>query len=169
MERGNGILLDDGWYSNNYPLRRIYAVHHRFWLVSYERFNFEYTQTQIFTWPRLFWNLGFASVDIDFLRVTISHVTLSCSQYLYNIQLKHKCKIKKTLKYCHYQVISPIWRKNPNNRSTRDPWATSLTWEISSNQWIYLSKVMILYIIKVVQLFGNRRFLNFVNEPLQFC
>ena len=30
-------------------------------------------------------NLGFASVDIGFLRVTFSYVTLSCSQYLYNI------------------------------------------------------------------------------------
>ena len=30
-------------------------------------------------------NLGFASVDIGLLGVTISHVTLSCSQYLYNI------------------------------------------------------------------------------------
>ena len=30
-------------------------------------------------------NLGFASVDIVFLGVTISHVNLSCSQYLYNI------------------------------------------------------------------------------------
>ena len=30
-------------------------------------------------------NLGFASVDIGFLGVTISHVTLSCRQYLYNI------------------------------------------------------------------------------------
>ena len=27
----------------------------------------------------------FASVDISFLGVTISHVTLSCSQYLYNL------------------------------------------------------------------------------------
>ena len=31
--------------------------------------------------------LSFASVDIGFLGVTISHVTLSCSQYLYNITL----------------------------------------------------------------------------------
>ena len=31
--------------------------------------------------------LGFASVDIVFLGVTISHVTLSCSQYLYNVML----------------------------------------------------------------------------------
>ena len=29
-------------------------------------------------------NLVFASFDIGFLGVTISHVTLSCSQYLYN-------------------------------------------------------------------------------------
>ena len=28
-------------------------------------------------------NLSFSSVDIGFLGVTISHVTLSCSQYLY--------------------------------------------------------------------------------------
>ena len=31
--------------------------------------------------------LGFASVDIGFLGVTISHVTLSCSQYLYNAHI----------------------------------------------------------------------------------
>ena len=30
-------------------------------------------------------NLGFASSDIVFLGVTNSHVTLSCSQYLYNM------------------------------------------------------------------------------------
>ena len=30
-------------------------------------------------------DLILASVDIGFLDVTISHVTLSCSQYLYNI------------------------------------------------------------------------------------
>ena len=30
-------------------------------------------------------NLGFASVDIGFLGVTLSNVTLSCSQYLYNM------------------------------------------------------------------------------------
>ena len=30
-------------------------------------------------------NLGFASVDIGFLGVTVSNVTLSCSDYLYNI------------------------------------------------------------------------------------
>ena len=30
-------------------------------------------------------------------------------------------------------------------------WATSLTWKTSSNQWIHLSKVMIIYIIKLVQ------------------
>ena len=30
-------------------------------------------------------NLGFASVDIGFLGMTISHVTLSYSQYLYNV------------------------------------------------------------------------------------
>ena len=30
-------------------------------------------------------NLRFASVDIGFLGVTVSHVTLSCIQYLYNI------------------------------------------------------------------------------------
>ena len=36
-------------------------------------------------------DLGFASVDIGFLGVTISHTTLSCSQYLYNIILS--CKI----------------------------------------------------------------------------
>ena len=33
-------------------------------------------------------NLGYASVDIGFLGVTICHVTLSCSQYLYNIPRK---------------------------------------------------------------------------------
>ena len=30
---------------------------------------------------------SYASVDIGFLRVTTSHVTLSCSQYLYNIHI----------------------------------------------------------------------------------
>ena len=30
-------------------------------------------------------NLGFASVNIGFLGMTISHITLSYSQYLYNI------------------------------------------------------------------------------------
>ena len=30
-------------------------------------------------------NLGFTLVDIGFLGVTISHVALSCRQYLYNI------------------------------------------------------------------------------------
>ena len=30
-------------------------------------------------------NLSFASVDIGFLGMTISHITRSCSQYLYNI------------------------------------------------------------------------------------
>ena len=30
-------------------------------------------------------NLDFSSVDIGFLGVTISHVTFSCSQHLYNI------------------------------------------------------------------------------------
>ena len=30
-------------------------------------------------------NVDLASIDIGFLDVTISHVTLSCSQYLYNI------------------------------------------------------------------------------------
>ena len=32
-------------------------------------------------------NLGFASVDIGILGVTISHVTLRCSKYLYTIDL----------------------------------------------------------------------------------
>ena len=32
-------------------------------------------------------NLDFASVEFGFLGVTISHVTLSCSQYLYNTVL----------------------------------------------------------------------------------
>ena len=32
-------------------------------------------------------DLGFATVDIAFLRVTTSHVTLSCSLYLYNATL----------------------------------------------------------------------------------
>ena len=44
--------------------------------------------TKVVTWeivtPRkMNINLGFASVDIGFLGVTISNVTLSCSQYLY--------------------------------------------------------------------------------------
>ena len=34
---------------------------------------------------------------------------------------------------------------------TRGPWATSLTWETSSNQWLLLSEVMIIYIIKLAQ------------------
>ena len=34
--------------------------------------------------------LGFASVNIGFLRVTIPHVTLSCCQYLYNVTIKCK-------------------------------------------------------------------------------
>ena len=41
------------------------------------------------------------------------------------------------------------WGKN----KTGSPWATSLTWETNSNQWIYLSKVMLnsIYIIKLAQ------------------
>ena len=36
------ILLNDGWCSKKYRLRRIYArtVHHRFLLASYERLNY---------------------------------------------------------------------------------------------------------------------------------
>ena len=37
-------------------------------------------------------NLHFASVDIGFLGVTISHVTLLCSRYLYNGLLSKKLK-----------------------------------------------------------------------------
>ena len=40
------VLLDDGWYSKKYRLRKIYArtVHHRFWLASYERLNLRSTK-----------------------------------------------------------------------------------------------------------------------------
>ena len=65
---------------------------------------FEYTeyeiQTQIFTWPGLFWNQTKRNVDDVFNQYSVfynnywslgrhwltrSHVTLSCSQYLYNM------------------------------------------------------------------------------------
>ena len=52
---------------------------------------------------------------------------------------------------------------------TRGPLATSLTWETSSNQWIHLSKVRIIYIIKLAQQFRRKWFLNFMNILLQFC
>ena len=50
MELGNGwFLLDDGWYSKKYGLRRIYArtVHHRFWQASYESLNLQSTKHKI--------------------------------------------------------------------------------------------------------------------------
>ena len=55
------ILLDNGWYSKKYQLRRIYSrmIHHRFWLhgvVWACEFTEYKIQTQIFTWPGLFWN-----------------------------------------------------------------------------------------------------------------
>ena len=45
---------------------------------------------------------------------------------------------------------------------TRGPWATSLTWETRSNQWIHLSKVMSIFINKLATGFSCR-FLNFVK------
>ena len=43
------ILLDYGWYSKKYRLRRIYAhtVHHRFWLASYEHLNLRSTKYKL--------------------------------------------------------------------------------------------------------------------------
>ena len=41
---------------------------------------------------------------------------------------------------------------------TRGPWATSLNWETSSNQWIHLNEVMIIYIIKLTKVFRGRFF-----------
>ena len=45
---------------------------------------------------------------------------------------------------------------------TRGPWATSLTWETRSNQWIHLSKVMSIFINKLATGFSCR-FLNFAK------
>ena len=57
--------------------------YNKYWLherVTWEIVTPEKTNVKLF----------FVSVNIGFLRVTISHVTLSCSQYLYNVTIKCK-------------------------------------------------------------------------------
>ena len=55
--------------------------------------------------------------------------------------------------------------KNYIYQRTRGPWATSLTWEISSNQWIHLSEVMIKYIINWPSSSGK----DFKISTMYFC
>ena len=45
---------------------------------------------------------------------------------------------------------------------TRGPWATSLTWETSSNQWIHLSEVVIIYMYyKIGPVFQEEKIFQF--------
>ena len=62
-------------------------------------------------------NLGFASVEIGFLGVTISHVTLSCSQYFFHVNKKF-FKIygePNVHKFCAIDIfgISPVVKQYP--------------------------------------------------------
>ena len=50
-------------------------------------------------------NLGFASVDTGFLGVTISNITLSCRQYLYNM-------LKVCLQQTESYIMRNVIRKN---------------------------------------------------------
>ena len=50
-------------------------------------------------------NLGFNSFDIDFLEATNSHVTLSCSQYLLNVDSSYVMMIVQYLMMILYNVI----------------------------------------------------------------
>ena len=50
-------------------------------------------------------NVGFASVDIVFLGLTISHVTLFCGQYLYNRLLVYAIWAAGT---CHTTFSEPL-------------------------------------------------------------
>ena len=120
------ILLDDGWCSKRYWLRKIYecTIHHRFWLASSEHLNIQNTKYKhkylldldcfetrrnVFNshsvYPGYYNNnwlhkrvtleivtpwkplstLALRRSTVDFLRVTISNVTLACNHYLYNI------------------------------------------------------------------------------------
>ena len=50
-------------------------------------------------------NLGFDSFDIDFLEATNSHVTLSCSQYLLNVDSSYVIMIVQYVMMILYNVI----------------------------------------------------------------
>ena len=70
-------------------------------------------------------NLSFASVDIVFLGVTISHVTLSCSQYLYENsyvtlrnQLVHtKCRYITITCVCSAYLLARV--RDPTSKENR--------------------------------------------------
>ena len=54
-------------------------------------------------------NLGFASVEIGFLWVTISHVTLSCSQYLYNGHLRGPVTLTPIAERLEVELSLPVF------------------------------------------------------------
>ena len=56
-------------------------------------------------------NLDFASVDIGFLGLTISNVTLSCSQYLYNnAPVQRNVNMKNQTKHILYvHCVQLVW------------------------------------------------------------
>ena len=58
-------------------------------------------------------NLGFDSLNIEFLGVTISHVTLSCSQYLYNsLQLYVAVETAQVSDMGHWPLVSSHIHQN---------------------------------------------------------
>ena len=63
----------------------------------------------------------------------------------------------------HYALYwSTVSYTDSTVSKTRGPWATSLTWETRSNQWIHLSKVMSVFINKLAR-DSVVDFLNFVK------
>ena len=101
-------------------------------------------------------NLGFASVDIGFLGVTISNVILSCSQYLYNIHFQTWCATGKL----HIQpyLLSPATTQIKNHMHVFKPFESlislKLTWRARSIwkiQWQTFYKQRMKFIFHYLQ------------------